>query len=66
MKMAVDFGFTRETTLLLDVTDLGCGAGMIACVECEGTGNWGPYHPDPVKWDDCVVCKGTGRQPVSI
>lgn len=65
-KMAVDCGFNRETTLLLDVEDVGCGAGVIQCQECGGTGNWGPFYPDPVDWEDCVVCKGTGRQFVSI
>lgn len=64
--MTIYLGFARETELVVDVQDMGCGCGRIICPECDGTGNWGPFYPDPVAWEDCVVCKGTGYWNVSI
>lgn len=65
-QMVVYLGSKRETEILVDVEILACGAGRIACPECEGTGNWGPFHPEPLEWEDCVVCKGTGKWLVAV
>lgn len=67
MAMTVYAGDDRNSELVRDVTDLNCGAGEIACIECGGDGNWGKFAPEIVGEDfACPVCKGTGRQLVSI
>lgn len=67
--MTLFLGFSRETELEQEVEDLGCGAGRTACPECEGTGDWTRFHPEPESLDGplaCVDCKGTGYILVSI
>jgi hypothetical protein len=57
----------NETAVECEVTDLGCGAGRIKCLECGGDGNWGKFAPELVGADaPCLDCKGTGWQLVSV
>ncbi len=66
-EMVVYCGWTRETEVETDVRDLGCGAGRIRCLECEGTGDWTPFHPAPETGPHpCVDCKGTGEQLIGV
>lgn len=65
MLMTVYCGYLRETEVVCDVTDLGAGAGEIACLECGGSGCWAFAEPE-IPGEDCVQCKGTGRHCVSI
>jgi hypothetical protein len=63
-------GLRGETLIEVDVsrTDVP-GVGVTACWECEGTGDWSRFLPDPSKYPDgfpCVECKGTGWRFVSI
>lgn len=60
------FGFKRETEIELQPKDLGCGAGQIDCPECEGTGDWARFYPEPVLRMICVDCKGTGKILIGI
>lgn len=61
------FGFRRDTEIEVKPVDLGCGAGRIDCIECEGTGDWTRFHPEPENGPyQCVVCKGTGKVLISI
>lgn len=39
--------------------------GQLACHECLGTG-WWDFAPYAVPGSPCVVCKGTGREWVSL
>jgi hypothetical protein len=69
MTMIVYCGFSRETPVAVEVIDRGCGAGEIACLECGGDGDWTKFHPEPDTLSApmaCVVCKGTGKQLVSV
>ena len=54
------------TTVVQDVIDRGVGAGETTCFECEGTGDWTPFHPEPKGFIQCTDCKGTGRVFVSV
>ena len=66
MKMTVYVGWTRNTAVLdMDVVDLGCGAGEIGCLECQGTGVWKWMEPE-IPAHQCVSCKGSGKILVSI
>lgn len=66
MKTAVLYvGFLRATEVEITPVDLGCGVGQIACLECEGSGEWGQYLPEPEPCP-CVTCKGTGIILVNI
>lgn len=65
--MIAYLGFKREMEVDVNPIDLGCGAGQVACFECEGDGDWTKYHPDPELGPfPCVVCKGTGLILISI
>lgn len=63
--MDIYCGLKRETVVQLEVTDLGCGAGRIRCLECEGSGVWAFMEPE-IPACPCVECKGTGHQLVSV
>lgn len=63
--MTVWCGWTRETEVPSAVFDCGAGAGQIPCLECGGTGDWTPFHPENIP-TECVDCKGTGLIFVSI
>lgn len=64
--MQIDRGFNRETIVIVNV-DLSSGvAGQIACIECEGTGDWGKFMPEPLTNCPCIECKGTGYIWVSV
>ncbi len=54
----------NDTVVPQLVKDMGCGAGLTKCFECEGTGVW-PWHPDG-RIERCVDCKGTGKVYVSV
>ena len=65
--MIAYLGFKRTTEVEVCPIDLGCGAGEVACFECEGTGDWDRFMPEPTgKPDPCVCCKGTGKILISI
>lgn len=72
--MIIYRGSLRNTEVVRDVVDVGCGAGAITCIECGGDGDWGKFlgpemmqemHPGLARLD-CVECKGTGRTFVAI
>jgi hypothetical protein len=46
-----------------EVERLECGAGLMPCVDCEGTGTFQGCPSGP---EDCVPCKGTGKMFVSV
>lgn len=62
-------GTKRETPFAVTLmrTEPGIGAAQCSCPECEGTGDWTPYYPEPLppRSMPCVACKGTGRIWVS-
>lgn len=58
-------GFKRETEVLVEPEDLGCGAGRVPCFECEGYGVWDYMAPE-IPAEPCTVCKGSGKVLVSI
>ena len=62
--MVVYCGKDREIEVEVEVIDIGCGAGQIPCLECNGSGTW-PFMPRGVK-EVCVQCKGTGKQLIAI
>jgi DnaJ-class molecular chaperone len=67
--MTVYTALDCETEIEAEVQDMGAGAGRIACLECEGTGDWTRYHPEPELFGGhvpCPDCKGSGFQLVSI
>jgi len=65
--MVAYLGHKRETEVPVQPLDLGAGAGKIMCLECEGTGDWTRFHPEPDTGPHaCVACKGTGHVLVSI
>ena len=67
MEMVAYFGFKRETQVIVQVEDMGCGAGKITCVECGGDGDWTKFHPEPHLGPfPCVDCKGQGWILISI
>lgn len=70
MNMIAYFGFSRTTEVHVKPINLGCGAGQIKCVECNGSGDWSKFHPEPHLLTDyqkkCIECKGTGKILVSI
>lgn len=55
----------ERSALQIEVEDLGCGVGRIACPECLGTGKsqW-PVEMTGVV--ECIDCKGTGRLLVGL
>jgi hypothetical protein len=63
-------GIRQETLITVDVSRTHVrGVGVTACWECEGTGDWSRFLPEPAKYPKgfpCVECKGTGRRFVSI
>jgi hypothetical protein len=63
--MIAYLGFKRETEVVCNPVDLGCGAGQVDCFECGGDGDWTKFFPElgPQK---CVQCKGTGKQLIGI
>jgi hypothetical protein len=64
--MTVYVGWTRNTAVLdMDITDKGCGAGLIPCLECSGTGIWAFMEPE-IPRHLCVTCKGSGTIFVSV
>ena len=62
--MMIVCGHRRETLAEREVIDLG-GVGEIACLECSGSGVWDFMEPEIVA-DQCVQCKGTGKQLVGL
>jgi hypothetical protein len=65
--MSVYCAANCDTEVACDVEDIGCGAGIIKCLECGGDGNWGKFAPEIVGPDcPCVECKGTGYRLISI
>ncbi len=67
--MIAYLGFRRETEVVVQPIDLGCGAGEVQCFECIGSGDWTQFHPEPHLFPDglpCVTCKGTGKVLISI
>jgi len=66
MLMTAYLGWHRTAEVVVDVEILECGAGRCDCFECGGTGNWGPFFPEPLDWSDCVDCKGTGKILISV
>lgn len=67
MTMLVFCAWNNDTAMECSVVDLGNGAGEIDCLECGGDGNWGKFAPELVgAAAECIDCKGTGRQLVSI
>lgn len=67
IRMRIDRGISLNTPVFQDV-DVSSGvAGETVCIECGGTGDWTPYHPEPHLGPfQCVECKGTGKIFVSI
>jgi len=64
--MTVYCGWTRNTAVLdLEIEDLGCGAGRVPCLECQGSGVWAFMEPE-IGAQVCVACKGSGKILVSI
>src|SRR5947207_2737954 len=37
----------NDTPIQCEIVRRGAGAGETDCFECEGTGDWTPFHPDP-------------------
>lgn len=67
MQMTAYLGWHRTTEVKCEVQPLACGAGKVKCFECFGTGDWTPFHPEPHLGPfQCVQCKGTGWQLISI
>lgn len=63
--MTAYLGWSRTTEVPVTPDDLGCGAGLVLCFECGGTGDR-PYGPTPAECGPCVDCKGTGEVLISI
>jgi hypothetical protein len=63
-------GFIATTLIEVEVKHTRVrGVGVTRCWECEGTGDWARFMPDPSRYPDgfpCPECKGTGRRFVSI
>lgn len=52
-----------EFAVQLTLEDLERGAVSYPCPECEGTGDWTRFLPEPELGPQaCVDCKGTGRR----
>jgi hypothetical protein len=67
MLMTVYCALNNDTAVDRDVALVGLIAGEIACLECGGTGDWTPFHPEPPpEGVPCIDCKGTGRMLVSV
>lgn len=66
--MVVDHGQWRDNTMRhqVEVMSIAAGVGRMDCPECEGTGDWTRFHPNPHGSIACVDCKGTGKVLVSI
>lgn len=65
--MMAYLGWQRSTEVECEPVDMGCGAGKVACFECEGSGNWDRYLPEPTGRPlTCVSCKGQGWLFVGI
>jgi hypothetical protein len=65
--MIAYLGWSRTTEVEVNPIDFGCGAGQVDCFECEGSGDWTKFHPEPELGPfRCVDCKGTGKIFVSI
>jgi len=65
--MVAYLGWWRTTEVEVAPVRFGCGAGEVPCFECDGTGDWTPFHPDPPPEGVlCVECKGTGRVLISV
>jgi hypothetical protein len=60
-------GTLRKTLVLCDI-DISLGVcGITDCIECGGTGDWTPFHPEPHLGPfQCIECKGAGKIMVSI
>jgi hypothetical protein len=54
--MTVYAGSESDTPISLKVERLSCGAGRIACLECEGTGDWTRFHPEPELHGGKIAC----------
>lgn len=55
------------TPIVQDVTVLFPGVGITDCWECEGTGDWTRFHPEPHLFPEglkCVDCKGSGKRHI--
>ena len=67
MQMIAYLGWYRNTEIKIKPIDLTCGIGKVKCFECDGTGDWTEFHPEPELGPfECVQCKGTGYQYISI
>jgi DnaJ-class molecular chaperone len=68
--MTAYVGFWRDTEVPVRPIDRGASAGEVPCFECNGTGDWTPFHPEratlPPGSIKCRDCKGSGRVFVSI
>lgn len=58
-------GYAGIETVRLVTFPPGATAGLISCLECEGTGWWG-YAPTAGESGPCVPCKGTGSWWVGL
>lgn len=61
-KMVAYFGFRRMGEQIVQVDNLGAGAGKITCAECRGTGRF----DFPTGVGVCVRCKGAGWVLISV
>jgi hypothetical protein len=63
--MMLWLGFERNTPALANrLVRITPEIIQCDCPECEGTGSWLNFHPEPELHHDglpCVACKGTGR-----
>ena len=68
MRMTVYCALNCNTPVVVDVHSRGGVAGEIDCLECGGDGDWTKFYPGyaAAGSQPCVVCKGTGKQLVSI
>lgn len=61
--MIIYCGWKRETEMRIPVERIDDIAGRIDCLECGSRGIWDFGYDGS---HDCVCCKGTGKQLVSI
>lgn len=62
--MTLFAGAYRDKKIPVEVRRLGAGAGVITCLECDGTGIWTVLPENgPIK---CTTCKGTGKVLISV
>lgn len=65
-------GLCRDTEVNVRINDdpldaMILGVAEINCIECNGTGDWDSFMPEPTGHKNaCVECKGTGHVLVSI